>query len=826
LIAGTSITMGAGATIGTNNGNVLLNAAGGVTLGIITAGTGNVAITAQAGSIVDGSTDGADITAVGLILKAGQSVGSASNPLETTVDTLAVTTSAGDIYLSEFDAVSVTSVRVDTQRVDQLGGVNLQGLHLSDVTSTGANGSIELVAGGSITLDDGTPINGVSVSAQGTGNILIYAQGVGADVLVNAKVISDAGLIRIQGANTVVVAQGGEVTSAQPVSLIADANMVAKDTSSIGDLTINSPNLVLSQVTELTAGSNANDGVAGSLTIKGAVTGQGGSGTESLVLVSEKDVLLQGAVSGIDAITVSAAQNVTFNESVAVTGNMDIKADGDVTFDKALTLTSGGVLSVQGQQVGAAAKDVTFRQALDVTGSVTIHATGIVRFDQALSLTDGGALDIRGASSVVFANGATVKVDGNLTIDAQSLAFLGGADSLSSTKSGSVLTLKSAAFNDNVMIGSNVGQELSGALNLTTRDVLAIGSNFAKVVIGEVGLGAITLAGGADLTSMVGAGVELRGNTITVTSSSGGVVQVPGTVSLSAAGNIVLSSGISTSSASRVALSSTAGAITMDQGTRLDSRGGDVDINAGTGLAIGLINARSTDLIASGVVTISAGAGVITDANRDNNPDIFAKAVNFSGYGPTAGSGGDVLEAVAELVHITVPQGVVVRDSGADGSQSFNVMSDGKLYRQIVVQGSVTRVTEDLATLLQKADSDLIAAGLPPTSSLLRSPIGLSPSGVPLASTLPRPVAMSSMAVSRYLGAPSVNETLVQTIDLKALDDRNNLSSDLLSDNSYGIANRLQRSYILGTPGEQPFISGLDTFSQDTFEYWVDTLTL
>jgi hypothetical protein len=54
----------------------------------------------------------------------------------------------------------------------------------------------------------------------------------------------------------------------------------------------------------------------------------------------------------------------------------------------------------------------------------------------------------------------------------------------------------------------------------------------------------------------------------------------------------------------------------------------------------------------------------------------------------------------------------------------------------------------------------------------------------------------------------------------------NGLDDDLLSDSSYGLASRLQQAYILGTPGEQPLVSGLDTFSQDTFEYWVDTLSL
>jgi hypothetical protein len=302
---------------------------------------------------------------------------------------------------------------------------------------------------------------------------------------------------------------------------------------------------------------------------------------------------------------------------------------------------------------------------------------------------------------------------------------------------------------------------------------------------------------------------------------------MPGAVSLTATGNIVLNSGISTTGASNVTLTSNGGDISMAGGTRLDSRGGDIQIGAAHAqtVAISTINARSGDLSVSGVVNLDAGGGTITDANHSSAPDIFAKAVSFTGYGPATGSGAAVLGVVAEVVQVNAPQGLVVRDTGADGRTYFNVMSGGHLYQQLVVEGAVTRVTEDPATLLQKDDAALIAAGLPLNSSLLQSPVAVQSLASSISPFQTAPAFATSMAVSRYLATPSVNDALISMIDLGAMNAVGS-TTDLLSDNSYGIASRLQQSYILGTPGEQPFISGLDTFSQDTFEYWIDNLSL
>jgi hypothetical protein len=811
--------------------------------------------------------------------------------------------------------VSVNTVSVAVQRVNSQAGLSVQTVELSDLTTTGGNGNIELISqAGSITLNDGAPVNGAAVSANGSGSVLIKALGAGSDITISANIVSTSGPVTIFATDIVTLSSvilttgvvsidtsaSGKVVFSKPVSqtegnqdinvvantidittplasagggllvttltsptptpivvggadpggvlhlgldevnrvqkgfadvtlgnaqanqsiqfigrendgttaspvvfkdpLIINAagaansvavsggltgttltvlgsltntttTLTAANVSMVGDVTLNGLIEVATGATVITAGNTAADGVIGSLAISGNIRGVGGV-NETLELRSERDVLVTGTISGIDALTVTAANNVTFNDTVAVTGNL------------------------------------------------VVNATGAVKFDKSLTLSEGGTLMIQGASSVEFASGAIVKVDGNLTINAQTLALLGGADSLQSTVPNSTLTITSASTSNNIMIGSTVGQELAGALNMTVRDIQAIGNNFTNVVIGEAGLGVITVAGNTDLTSVTGSSIDILGNTITLQAGNvGGAVQVPGAVRLAASGNIVLNSGISTGTTSQVSVVSSGGSITMAQGTGLNSLGGNIEL-AGNGLTLGYINRNS----AVGIVKIDAGSSTVTDANRNSAPDIFAKAINFTGYGPATGTAGDVLEVVADVVQISVPKGLVVRDTGADGRTYFNVMDGGKLYQQLVVEGTnVTRVTEDPAALQNKTNAELIAAGLPTNSSWLNQSV-LTQSTAAFFSLAPQ--LTSSTAVSRYLAPASTGAVLQGDIVLSGMTVSGFDSDDLLSDTSYGLANRLQQAYILGTPGEQPLVSGLDTFSQDTFEYWVDTLSL
>jgi hypothetical protein len=201
----------------------------------------------------------------------------------------------------------------------------------------------------------------------------------------------------------------------------------------------------------------------------------------------------------------------------------------------------------------------------------------------------------------------------------------------------------------------------------------------------------------------------------------------------------------------------------------------------------------------------------------------------MSGYGPSTTGNGNVLEAVADLVRIDVPSGSVVRHSGIDGRTYYDVVRAGQLYQQIVLIGNTTRVTEAPSTLLQKGDAALVAAGVPATSSLLTAPISVqSTASLASNSTTLSPDSQFtfSTAARRYLASMSASSTLQGDVLLEGIDLGGAPDDDLLSDSSFGLASRLQQSYVVGTPGAQPLISGLDTFSQDNFEYWVDTLAL
>ena len=571
---------------------------------------------------------------------------------------------------------------------------------------------------------------------------------------------------QLQGDSLTVLGTAGGLTSA----------LVGANISMGHDVTINGL-LRVDSASSITAGTSG----AGNLVITGNISGLTGvvDTQETLNLrANGGNVDIRGSIADIDGLTISSAINVTFAETVSVTGNL------------------------------------------------LIDATGIVSFNKALTLTAAGSLTIRGATGVVFGNGVVVQVSGDVTLDAQSLALLGGANSISTT--GGVLTITSATASSNVMLGADVDVAGTvGALNLTAREIVALGNGFTKVVIGESGIGTVTLAGNSDFTSLTGTPLQFQGNNITVSAGiAGSTVQMPNDVTLQASGNITLNSGMNTAGLNKISLVS-GGNITMAAGTRVDSRGGNIQVSALGNLALATINARSADLIQSGVVDIRSESGTISDANLDSTADIFARAINLYGYGPSTVSGGDVLEVVADLVRVLVPQGLVVRDSGTDGRAYFNVMNSGNLYQELVVIGSVTRVTEDPAGLLKKDDAALIAAGIPANSRLLRSPVSSLYLSSLTGSAQSMPDIAANLTVSSYLSAASAKDALTSSISISTLSGKgDNAEASLLLDPAYGVADHLQQFYILGTPGEQPLVSGLSTFSQDTFEYWVDTLSL
>ncbi len=233
--------MAGDATITAGGGDVLGLAGGNIVLGVIsvTNATANrVALQAAAGSIMDANVAAINVqetvpaAATTLSLRAGTIIGgaggtaSATNDqaLDLNVDTVAASAATG-IYLREVSAGGAIKVGTAAAVTVDIDGV-LQSDFDSSTTGvsesrnvasledlvTSSNGPIKLVAeAGTITLNAGA--GGGSVSANGTGDVLMEARGAASDVIVNAAVASGSGNVTLDADRNVDVNAAVTVSS-------------------------------------------------------------------------------------------------------------------------------------------------------------------------------------------------------------------------------------------------------------------------------------------------------------------------------------------------------------------------------------------------------------------------------------------------------------------------------------------------------------------------------------------------------------------------------------------------------------------------------------
>jgi hypothetical protein len=106
-----SITFENAPYVSGNQNLVVVSGSGGIDLGTnLTLGTGSVSLTALTGSILDGNGGANNLTASTGNLSATNSIGTAGDPLDTTVNVLNASTTAGGIFVSEADAVTLGTV--------------------------------------------------------------------------------------------------------------------------------------------------------------------------------------------------------------------------------------------------------------------------------------------------------------------------------------------------------------------------------------------------------------------------------------------------------------------------------------------------------------------------------------------------------------------------------------------------------------------------------------------------------------------------------------------------------------------------------------------
>ncbi len=192
---------GARATTGDAGGNIRVKANNNIAIGGLHAGTADVSVTTETGSITDSGDHYKDIRASKLRIDAGIGAGT-ENAIDTAVDTYAGRAGIGGLHLDEDDDIEIntlSAISIERVRADASTS-SITDAPLSDLR-TRDNGSISLeTTDGTISIYDGqVPGDGIGIQAHGAGNIDIDARGAGQDVLIKegTDIISGSGNIHI-----------------------------------------------------------------------------------------------------------------------------------------------------------------------------------------------------------------------------------------------------------------------------------------------------------------------------------------------------------------------------------------------------------------------------------------------------------------------------------------------------------------------------------------------------------------------------------------------------------------------------------------------------
>lgn len=352
------VDMASASVITTGAGNVRLVADNGsdVRLGRIISTSGSVSLTAD-GSVVNNTMlPNVNVVAPTLRMLADAdsdnvgAIGSAATPITTAVGTLAAQ-SADGIYISESDAVTVgASGNIATQTVRFISTRLVEtDPTLSDLTTTD-NGNIQLISGGTMTLTDGTDLDGLAVAAAGSGDINLRANGAGSDILVNAGVVSATGDIAIVARDNIELAARVQTSQVAVTSIqleATDGHIDETDAASVigNNLTLNAAtyaHLHDVNVRTLVSAVVGSNGVLdnGFQTRNATANTKGGEFIGDLSTLSpaqqvalQQDYLFETKYSGNYALYLKNSQNLVVNtvaagDGVSATPNVYIETVG------------------------------------------------------------------------------------------------------------------------------------------------------------------------------------------------------------------------------------------------------------------------------------------------------------------------------------------------------------------------------------------------------------------------------------------------------------------------------------------------------------------
>ncbi len=711
-------------------GGIEFNAAGGLLVGAnLSAGSGNVALTADRGTVTVAGIEGGTI---------------AINALGATSDVTLnnqLTASAGDINITADRHINVAGGIAGTNGVASL---------------TARSGDLSLAA----------PVSAAAVRVHGVGNVTlggdISATGVdGIDIAADAGVLTMADGTTIHAsAGTVTATSAGDLTVSRVISGSAGPAAIVLRTG--GDLVDAGDTGGVDLETADGAGVSliAGSAIGGTDALETAVGMLAAEATDGGIQIRESDgVSLQRVVSKNNSSSI-AIEALSGDIDVAI---VDAGADGDVTLDAlsgSLNAATAGSSMITGDRLtlraqsglGSAANGPlrTTATTLDAetsgTGEIAIVETDAVTLERAvtangaISVSAAGDLEATLAQSLTDAAGNTIaltstsgrirdigRVDGgtqgNVTLHAGNGAVRGASDDATADIFGAAVRISAtsggvggadAAPHDGVLPIPNVAAlDVAAAVSLRVE----ADGDIAIDHLGDVAVAAVA-AGSDDVVLDVDGAINGRG--------VDGVADISGDTIYIRSHSVGTATPLEVAAATQVNVSSAAtggdlivhGVGDLRVGT-IDAGAGDVALLAG-GAILDTLDGN-VDVAGSGITLTAAGGIGRGRTNDATDLDIDSDVVTATVTGP-----GDInIEDANDLIiaNIITTDGSVFVQAGRDsGSGTLTV---GTIAADQVAGNQVVLTAQDDLVSGNLSGATNIAAGSDVTLSTAAGRIGL-----------------------------------------------------------------------------------------------------
>ena len=569
-----------GATYASDNGDIILGGAGGVTI----SDSSDSTVSLQAGDDLTINTDITGSNGAHSLIFEADSPGLSSNDGNGTLTIASgviITSNNGDITLigagfeidtsSSIDAgtgdIHVAPSRAVAMTISNAAMANLSDAEIGRFTTSG-------------TIHIGTATTGPSGSG-----------GAGSSISASGITVSED--LTISGSASLVLDSGGTTTLNNDVST-ENGNITFADAVTLG--------------ADVTVDSDADDdGTGGAITFESTVDGaqaltvNAGSGT----------VAFQGAVGGTTATTALSGLAVT-GGTITLSANVSID-DGIITFSGPVDLLADVTVTSDADDDGTGGA-ITFESTVDGAQALTVNAgSGTVAFQGAV-----GGTTATTALSGLAVTGGTITLSANVSIDDGIITFSGPVDLLAD------VTVTSDADNDGTGGAITFESTVDGAQALTLdagggavdlQGAVGGTTKLASLTVdgGQVNLYTVATTGDIDIEGSMG--IALNGATYAsdngdiILGGAGGVTisdSSDSTVSLQAGDDLTINTDITGSNgahslifeADSPGLSSNDGngTLTIASGVIITSNNGDItligagfeidtssSINAGTG---------------------------------------------------------------------------------------------------------------------------------------------------------------------------------------------------------------------------------------------------